>query len=227
MGSGNARRLSPERRIAGLVLGLAAGALFAACCLAGLARAETGPYSIHVATCKDLESATIKIGELKALGHRAFYREEREGKEKCFRVYVEEFKTKAEAEKEAMALKELGLLSDYSIRPLPAQGQGGDEKKRRGKEKGNGIFYLHVYSFKEKGNAEKATEDMKKQGHKAFHVLEEASGEQWYRVYIGQFPSEGEARKAGGELKRKGVISYFKPIGMDRSASPKEKGAGP
>ena len=38
----------------------------------------------------------------------------------------------------------------------------------------------------------------------------------WYRVYIGEFNNEAEARKKGMELLDRGLISYFKPIAIDR-----------
>ena len=47
---------------------------------------------------------------------------------------------------------------------------------------------------------------------------EELAGGQWFRVYIGKYDTEKEARAAGEALKEKGLVSYFKPLEIDRSA---------
>ena len=73
-------------------------------------------------------------------------------------------------------------------------------------------------SFKEKPNAEEKTQALKGEGCKAFFVEEKAAGEMWYRVYIGRFSSEKTARKRGAELRDRGIISYFKPLIVDKEA---------
>ena len=74
-----------------------------------------------------------------------------------------------------------------------------------------GKTILHISSFKEKENAEDELQRLGKHGYKTFLAPEQVLGESWLRVYIGDFKDEQEARKVGSELKRKGIISYFKP----------------
>ena len=80
-----------------------------------------------------------------------------------------------------------------------------------------GKTMLHICSFKQKANAEKEVQRLEKHGYKSFLAEEEISGQRWFRVYIGNFKDEQEARKVGSELKRKGLISYFKPTKVDES----------
>jgi cell division protein FtsN len=75
-----------------------------------------------------------------------------------------------------------------------------------------------VSSFKEKEHAVKEVLKLEKAGQKAFFVDEELAGGQWFRVYIGKYDTEKEARAAGEALKKKGLVSYFKPLEIDRSA---------
>jgi cell division septation protein DedD len=50
----------------------------------------------------------------------------------------------------------------------------------------------------------------------SYHLEEESSEDRWFRVYIGEFDNENNARKAGSELREKGIISYFKPIEINK-----------
>ena len=69
---------------------------------------------------------------------------------------------------------------------------------------------LHVSSYRLKANAEEEVQRLTKYAYKPFILAEEVSGKTWFRVYIGNFGDEQEARKVGSELKEKGIISYFK-----------------
>ncbi|MEW6669446.1 MAG: SPOR domain-containing protein [Thermodesulfobacteriota bacterium] len=227
----------------------------------GLADAEI-LYSIQVAATQDRGTAEKKVAELAKMGHNAFYRQEAiQGKGQWYRVYVERFGSKAEAEKEARTLKSLGLISDYAVRPLgEAQGapepaksavrpEGESERKKalppaaregpkpgtapsngigrkespptekQGKKAPQGLHYLHTGSFKEKENAEKNVQELVKHGLKAFFVEEGSAGGKWFRVYVGEFESEKEARRVGTELKQKGLITYFKPVHFNRAGA--------
>jgi cell division protein FtsN len=220
----------------------------------GLADAEI-LYSIQIAATQDHGTAEKKVAELTKMGHNAFYRQEAiQGKGQWYRVYVERFGSKAEAEKEARTLKSLGLISDYAVRPLgeaqgvpeptktvvrpdaesdrktapppaarenakpsPTPSSGISRKEspphdRQGKKAGPGIHYLHTGSYKEKENAEKSVQELVKHGQKAFFVEEGPTGEKWFRVYVGEFESEKEARRVGAELKETRLITYFKPV---------------
>jgi cell division septation protein DedD len=76
-------------------------------------------YGIQVASYQDLDAAVDRVNYLKRLGHNAFYRyEEVDNKGKWYRVYIEQFPSKEQAEQEASALKELELITDYEIKEL-------------------------------------------------------------------------------------------------------------
>ncbi len=70
---------------------------------------------------------------------------------------------------------------------------------------------LHFSSCLLKVNAEEEVRRLEKYGYSAFYQEKEVLGQRWFRVYIGDFKDEQEARKVGSELKEKGIISYFKP----------------
>ena len=73
-------------------------------------------------------------------------------------------------------------------------------------------FHLHVNSFQSRDNAEAETGRLTRLGYQAFLREEDVSGQAWFRVYVGAFPSEKDAREQGEILKGKGVIGYFKPL---------------
>lgn len=174
-------------------------------CGPGAMAAES--YGIQVAAYQDLKEATRRVDRLKRLGHRAFFRQETvQGKGKWYRVYIAEYPTREEAEKEARILRELELIDDYEVRPFGSEGR--DEPERAG----SGRYVLHVSSFKSRENAAKEAQSLKEAGHEAFFREQSISGETWYRVYLGGYATEEEARAAGRSLKRNGTISYFKPF---------------
>ena len=180
-------------------------------------------YSIQIGALESLENAESMVNNLKKLGHNAFYRyETKKGKGKWYRVYIERFGSKKEAEKEAKVLKNLDLISSYLIRAIEEKTQTAPLDSKHDKK----VYYLHVNSFKQKANAEKKVKMLEKHGYKAFFLEEEISGENWFRIYIGEYDNEKGARKIGLELKKRGIISYFKPIAIDKNAlfSPETKG---
>ena len=79
------------------------------------AYAEKRFYSIQVGAVKKLDDAVNMADGLKSRGHNPFYRYETvKGKGKWYRVYIERFGSKGDAEKEAKRLMERNLISDYS-----------------------------------------------------------------------------------------------------------------
>ena len=130
-----------------------------------------------------------------------------------YRVYIGGYPAREKAENDAKKLKEAGLISAYALKTINNETLTSPPGGRHGT---NGYF-LHVSSFKERENAEETVNTLKTNGLKAFLVSEKLSGESWFRVYIGKFESEKEARKAGSELRKRGVIFYFKPVMVDGS----------
>ena len=76
-------------------------------------------YSIQIGAFKELRYASEKVGKLTEAGRHVFYRYENVGsKGKLYRVYVENFEGKKEAEKEAKILKQQGLIENYIIKTI-------------------------------------------------------------------------------------------------------------
>lgn len=84
-----------------------------------IAYAERIFYSIQIGAFKNLDYAVVETNRLKRLGCDAFYRHETiKNKGKWYRVYIERYGSRGEAEKEAKRLTHLGILSYYYIRAL-------------------------------------------------------------------------------------------------------------
>jgi cell division septation protein DedD len=171
-------------------------------------------YSIQVSAYQSESNASEAVQLLKNLGHKAFFRKEEDKKKTIwYRVYIEVFSSRREAEKEALALKELGLISQYIVRPLEVEAKDQSAPKDKGD-----VYFLHLSSYKSKENAAADAKTLEERGYKAFVVPEEVKGEEWFRVYVGEFKDEAEARKIGNELKTKGLTDYFKPILINKKA---------
>ena len=184
-------------------------------CLSRPAWAEKRSYSLQIGAYRDIKGAQKVVSEMKKLGHHAFFQKETiKNKGRWFRVYIEKYPSKAEACKEGKVLKELGLISEYAVRRMEIPGSGPSAQENSTKV----LYFLHVSSFREETHAEKLAGRLVGQGQKAFHVAETAAGEKWFRVYIGEFKSEEQARNAGEVLREKGVIQYFKAVRIERAA---------
>ncbi len=220
MVASNNLRPFPGRTLnrAGLLL-LLTGLVSVLLCLSLPARAEKRFYSLQVGAYRNINGAKKVVSELKKLGHRAFFRKENiKNKGRWFRVYIEKYPSKDEACKEGKVLKGLGLISEYAVRLVEVPGI--DPSAQKGD--GTAFYFLHVSSFREEAHAEGLTDSLIGQGQKAFHVAEMVAGEKWFRVYIGEFESEEEARNAGDVLREKGVIQSFKAIRIEKAASAPE-----
>lgn len=77
-------------------------------------------YSISLGFYETQGDAEKQVEQLKGAGHNAFYREEidEEHGEKIYRIYIERYSSKNQAESEARVLRELDLISDYTIREI-------------------------------------------------------------------------------------------------------------
>jgi len=172
-------------------------------------------YYLKVSSLKEKANAEDVVKTLLDAGFHAFYNYENiKGKGEWYRVYLDEYQSKEDAERDAKKLMGLGIISGYEIKRTTGKIQRSeiiqkDEKK---------IYSLHVSSYKESSHADEDIGRLTESGLKVFSVKTEISGEQWFRVYVGEFPEEKEARKTGAELVKKGVISYFKPMLIDKTS---------
>lgn len=179
--------------------------------------------TLQVGAYKEEANAAILKKQLLSLGRTAFYRHEKaEGLGDLYRIYITGYKTLGEAVKDAKTLVESGVIKGYarpsskfSAADIPPEKAVAAES-----EAGGRIIFLHTGSFKEEVNAQRAVASLKGSGYKAFLVPEKESSVTWYRVYVGDFRSETQAREKGMELLEKGIITYFKPVSID----PQENG---
>lgn len=173
----------------------------------------TKVYLLRIGSYKEQMNAEKVVNNLKRSGHNVFYRYEGvKGKGSYYRVYIAGYRSKSEALKDGKKLKKSGLIQGYAIRVMGEEPKAGVPLGKPGRK----AYFLHISSFKERPNAEKTVKRLEKNGHRAFLVKEESVGESWFRVYIGEFNNEKAARKLGAELKEKGIISYFKPIEVNK-----------
>ncbi|KPK24302.1 MAG: hypothetical protein AMK69_16350 [Nitrospira bacterium SG8_3] len=76
-------------------------------------------YTIQIGAFKEFRYAMNEIDKLKETGRLPFYRHEHiKGMGKLYKVYLEKYKERGEAEREAKQLKRLGLIKDYAIKTL-------------------------------------------------------------------------------------------------------------
>jgi cell division septation protein DedD len=207
---------------------------------ARIAHAEETVYTIQLGYYLDDNKAKEKIESLKALGHNAFLvNSDTADNGKVSIVYIEKFNTKQEAEDEARVLKELKLITEYSIQSIkgtvsPAPGstpettpdtQPALKKKvlpappsapKVTEKKMEDGYYLQVSAAKEEESARTEVDGIKKTGREAFYRYETVKDTgSWYKVYVGGYASKSEAMKDGLEMKKSGLISayYLKRLG--------------
>jgi cell division septation protein DedD len=166
-------------------------------------------YYLKVSSLRENANAEEVVRTLQNAGYHAFYNYENvKGMGDWYRVYLDGYQSKEDAEKDAKKLKESGIISGYEIKrsigiSLPSETAPKEEKK---------IYCLNVASYKDSAHADEEVRRLTELGLRAVSKNTEVNGEQWVRVYIGEFSDEKEAGEKGAELIQKGVISYFKPM---------------
>lgn len=117
------------------------------------AHAGKASYSIQIGAFKEQRYAIKELSKLKGSGRNVFYRhEEIENRGKWYRVYVNTYRERSEAEREARRLMKLGLVKDYTIRKLIELEEAPSKKIRK---KNDASFVITGMTLiKEKGGAE-------------------------------------------------------------------------
>lgn len=69
-----------------------------------------------------------------------------------------------------------------------------------------GKFTVQVASFSSEEDAKKRAEDLKNKGYSAFYLPAKVNGQTWFRVSVGQFPTENEAKSYRTEFMAKSKI---------------------
>jgi|WetSurSiteA1Bulk_404760.scaffolds.fasta_scaffold43572_2 cell division septation protein DedD len=170
-------------------------------------------YHLKVGSLREKANAEAIVKTLRDAGYHAFFNYEtvKETGE-WYRVYIDEYKSKADAERDAKKLVEAGIISGYEIKRTTENIRTAETKKKDE----NKIYSLHVASYREISHADDDVLRLSGLGLKAFSRKTEVSGEQWFRVYVGEYSEDKEARETGTELAGKGVITYFKPVLIDK-----------
>jgi hypothetical protein len=97
------------------------------------AQADKASYSIQVGAYKELRWVTDEVNKLKGAGLHVFYRrEDFDEQGGWYRLYIENYSEREEAEREAKRLKQRGLINDYTIKILY---DAGDRPPRTSREK--------------------------------------------------------------------------------------------
>lgn len=69
-----------------------------------------------------------------------------------------------------------------------------------------GKFTVQVASFNSEHDAKKRAEELKQKGFSAFYLTANIHGKTWYRVSVGQFPTEQEAKNYRAEFMHRTKI---------------------
>ena len=69
-----------------------------------------------------------------------------------------------------------------------------------------GKFTVQIASFSSEDDAKKRAEDLKNKGYSAFYLPAKVNGQNWFRVSVGQFPTENEAKSYRTEFMQKSKI---------------------
>jgi septal ring-binding cell division protein DamX len=69
-----------------------------------------------------------------------------------------------------------------------------------------GKYTVQVASFATETDAKKRADELKQKGYSAFYIPANVQGKTWYRVSVGQFPSEQEAKTYRAEFMAKTKI---------------------
>lgn len=187
---------------------LALGIFGVISCLPPSTRAGTTFYSVHVGSYKNLQNALKETSRLQEAGRNAFYRHDVvKGNGKLYRVYVGEHDEREGAELEGRILKALDIASVSWIRAIPEVTED-DTPEKVHRQKG---FVLHLGSFQVEGNAEREVQRLDQEGYHVSSLSVTIANKTWFRVFLGNYPDEKAARRAGEDLNRKGIISYFRP----------------
>jgi cell division septation protein DedD len=152
---------------------------------------EGGFYSIQIAAFKNLHNAMNKVNNLGNSGRDAFYRQETiEDKGEWYRVYIDRYESKGEAEREARNLRNHNLIGNYVIRSLNEDAGTFDKESEKSDTRS---YSLHISSFEHEGNAENEVQRLMVSGYKPFLSEKKVSGKNWFQVYVGRFDDEKEA----------------------------------
>jgi cell division septation protein DedD len=174
-------------------------------------------YYLKVSSLKEKANAEEEVKTLKDAGYHAFYNFENvKGRGDWYRVYLDRYQSREDAERDANRLKASGIIAEYEIIGVNGVIQP-SEQTQKDDEK---IWSLHVATFNDRAQADEELRRLTELGLKAVTIKADVSGEQWFRIYIVEFSDEKEAGDKGAEFVQNGVISYFKPMLIDKADEP-------
>jgi cell division protein FtsN len=81
-----------------------------------------------------------------------------------------------------------------------------------------GSYYsIHVASFKEMSRAGKETDYLEKKGYETIVIAADVKGQEWYRVYVGEFGTKEEADAARLKLLDLPAIGYARVVTLKKT----------
>lgn len=170
-------------------------------------------YLIQIGAFTNFRMVLDKVLDLKSRGYHAFYScETATNNNPLYRIFIEGLRSKKETDAKASELKARGLITDYVIKPVNLKHPTALSDCGFGSK----IYLLHVSSLKQKRNAEKTVQMLQTYGDRSFFIVHQILGASWFRVYVGEFDDESQARALGKRLQEKRLISYYKPIPLDQ-----------
>ena len=162
--------------------------------------AWSADYSIQAGSFKDPRNAASLVAQLREKGMDVFCRYNSvEGNGGWFRVYIGHFSVREDARS---LLAQLSGEAGYA-KPFVVE-----------LEEPTDPYFLHIGSHARRMEAEREV-------HNEWYLFEPfimeklVSGQRWFRIYVGPFADEKDARRAGEDLKGREMISYFKPVKLD------------
>ena len=108
---------------------------------------------------------------------------------------------------------------DKPAQPKPAPTAKPAEPPKPAPTETTVVYTVHLASFSEKENADRTLAKLKAAGVPAFVTKVEINGQDWYRLMVGQFPSQEQANNYGKELQNKGLTSDMGPFKIKPMAS--------
>jgi len=167
-------------------------------------------YTLQVGAYQNSGLARDHMNALEKKGYESFYKKKTiKKKGMLYRVYLNRYGSKKEALSDAEKLRQSNVMTDYVLRVIEGPTKTKVIPKQMPKAEG---CYLLVGSFKRQGNAEQAVKGLKASGQEAVYESKEVRGVTWFRVLIGPYESEGQAVRVGAALKKKDIISDFRPV---------------
>lgn len=176
-------------------------------CASVLGESTINFYSIHVSSCKNVDSARSVASQMMEKGHDAYYRYETvPGKGLWYRVYVRKSVENATGDQIIADLRAAELSDYFSLKKTHAQYQ-----------KIHGVpvqdsYFLHVGSFLLEHNARNESKRMQHYGYETIIARIPDGEKTWFKVFLLADEDKTVSSMAGEALRNQHIISFFRTV---------------